>query len=63
MRIMHVITGLSTGRETMLLKLLSAGVFLSEMPCLDAAFWFVRYVSGITLVLRPIRLRAMPLHE
>jgi SAM-dependent methyltransferase len=38
--------------------------FYPKTPRLDAAaFWFVRYISGITLVLRPIRPPALPLHE
>jgi SAM-dependent methyltransferase len=38
--------------------------FYPKTPRLDAAaFCFVRYISGITLVLRPIRPPAMPLHE
>jgi hypothetical protein len=38
--------------------------FYRKTPRLDAAvFWFARYISGVTLVLRPIHSRAMPLHE
>lgn len=38
--------------------------FYPKTPHLDAAaFWFVRYISGITLVLRPMRPSRLPLHE
>ena len=38
--------------------------FYPKTPRLDAvAFWFARYISGITLVLRPIHARAMPLQN
>ncbi|HEY2170607.1 MAG TPA: hypothetical protein VGJ30_13335, partial [Candidatus Angelobacter sp.] len=38
--------------------------FYPKTPRLDAfAFWFARYVSGITLVLRPVRSSTAPLHE
>jgi hypothetical protein len=38
--------------------------FYPKTPRLDAfAFWFARYISGITLVLRPMRPSRVPLHE